>query len=105
MGDMNATPESDEIKWLVKELELVDAFGYLHPDKPGFSWDNENQFAGSHKPPLPNRRIDFIFVRGKELVENLKGCCLVYTEPDRRGFYASDHFGVLVEIAESPSYK
>lgn len=100
MGDMNAPPHSEEIAWLLKEGGFVDAFGSLHPKEPGYSWDNRNSFARSHRPPLPNRRIDFILVRGEELAENLSSCRLVFNEPDERGLFASDHFGVIAEIAE-----
>jgi endonuclease/exonuclease/phosphatase family metal-dependent hydrolase len=105
MGDMNATPDSEEITWFLNESGLVDAYGYLHPNETGFSWDNRNRFAGSHTPSLPDRRIDFIFVKGERLVESLAECRLVFTECDPRGIFASDHFGVLAEFAESLEVK
>lgn len=100
MGDMNATPESDEITWLVHNSGLTDLFAFLCPGDPGFSWDNRNDFAGNHNPPVPNRRIDYIFAGEKYLKNRLTGCKLVFTAPDDRGLYASDHFGVLGEVRD-----
>ncbi len=100
MGDMNATPDSDEITWLVNNSGLTDLFAFLRPGNPGFSWDNRNDFARNHNPPVPNRRIDYIFAGGEKSEIRLADCRLVFTAADQRGVYASDHFGVLAELRD-----
>lgn len=97
-GDLNAPPDSAEITWLVKAKGIVDAFGVLHPDDPGLTWDNKNPFTSGHKHPLPDRRIDYILVKGGDLTRNLRACNLVFNRPGRAGLFASDHFGVMAEF-------
>lgn len=99
MGDMNSTPDSAEIRWLLRESTLVDTFGRLHPDEPGYTWDNRNDFAAGHKTRLPDRRIDFIFVRGRVLDSGLKASEVVFTEPGANRMFGSDHFGLLAEFS------
>ena len=101
VGDLNATPDSEEIAWLRRESEWADALKVFHPDEPGYSWDNRNRFTAGHVPPLPDRRLDYIFVGGKALQKTLCASDLVFTKPDARGIFASDHFGILAEFDES----
>lgn len=102
MGDLNATPDSAEIRWFLKSSGLVDTYGRLHPNDPGFSWDNRNRFASGHKTRLPDRRIDYILVGGKDLSQRLASCELIFTAPDEKGVFASDHFGFAAEFFDEP---
>lgn len=100
LGDMNATPDSAELGWLRTQSKLVDGFARFHPGDPGFTWSNENVFASEHKPPLPSRRIDHVFVGGEAIVRRLVACDLAFTAPNSSGLFASDHFGVIAEFAD-----
>ncbi|HEX5657839.1 MAG TPA: endonuclease/exonuclease/phosphatase family protein [Polyangiales bacterium] len=106
MGDFNAEPESDEIRFLRgfatregRSVFFADAWAYGGDGGPGFTFDRKNAFAArSHEPP---RRIDYIFVRGPDSKwrgEPLK-TTLAFTEPSEDGVWASDHFGLLTELS------
>jgi endonuclease/exonuclease/phosphatase family metal-dependent hydrolase len=113
MGDLNAEPESDEIRFLRgfatlegKSVFFADAWSYGGEGGPGYTFDRKNPYAArSHEPP---RRIDYIFVRGPD--GQWRGeplfTKLVFTEPSD-GVFASDHFGLYTELsteAETPTY-
>ena len=99
MGDLNAPPDSSEIQWLIDRGPFRDLFRERHPNQSGFSWDNRNPYAGGSFHKMPDRRIDYILVRGKApFLQNLVSCDLVYTEPDANGVWASDHYGLLAEF-------
>ncbi len=76
MGDLNADPDSDEIRYLKglhtldnKSVFFADAWQWAGDGTPGYTFDPRNCFARrSHEPP---RRIDYIFVRGPD--RNLRG--------------------------------
>ena len=71
MGDFNAEPESDEIRFLRgfatiegKSVSFADAWVWGGDGTAGHTFDRKNPFAArSHEPP---RRIDYIFVRGPD---------------------------------------
>jgi len=105
MGDLNAEPESDEIRWLrgfatidQRSIFMADAWAYGGDGGPGFTFDRRNPNAArSHEPP---RRIDYIFVRGPDaqwLGEPLH-TRVVFDVPEG-DVWASDHFGVYSEIS------
>jgi len=105
-GDLNAEPDSDELRLLgglvtapaVPGLVLVDAWRYAQPGDPGFSWDRRNAYQADS--PLPDCRIDYILVglprdgRGRVRSARLAG-----TEPVD-GVWPSDHFAVVAEIED-----
>ncbi len=106
MGDFNAEPESDEVRFLRglatrndRSVFFADAWSYGGDGGPGFTFDRANAFAArSHEPA---RRIDYIFVRGPDSKwrgEPLK-TSLVFTEPNGDGVWASDHYGLLTELS------
>lgn len=97
-GDLNAPPDSAEIRWLLEASGLVDAFDALHPGEPGFTWDHRNAFTAEQRVTLPDRRIDYILVKGESLPRHLHACNLVFERPDRTGVFASDHFGLMAEF-------
>ncbi len=108
MGDMNAEPQSDEIRYLggytrlgdVRGVRFTDAWDYADDRARGFSFDgSRNPFAAQvHEHP---RRIDYIFVRGPD--ENGRGVPrnvrLCFDEPEGDVF-PSDHFGVVADLSE-----
>ncbi len=113
MGDFNADPESDEVRYL-KGQHLVDGRSVYFADAwqyaeaaagPGATFARDNAYA--LKAGEPNRRIDYIFVRGPD--RKMRG------EPlnVRRAFdqsvpgaegpvWASDHYGVACDLTMSP---
>ena len=108
MGDLNAGPESDEIRYLSghatvegRSVFLADAWLYSG-EGPGYTFDRRNRFAAlAHEPP---RRIDYIWVRGPDRLfrgEPLATRLAFATSeaaPDGE-IWPSDHFGVVTEIA------
>jgi len=90
MGDFNARPESDEIRWLRG----------LHPLESGWTWSSTNPYTDRYHFLEPDRRLDYVFVtpargdgRGR-----IHACRIVLDRPDANGVWASDHFGVWAEV-------
>ncbi|HEX2850913.1 MAG TPA: endonuclease/exonuclease/phosphatase family protein [Acidimicrobiales bacterium] len=105
-GDFNAEPDSAEIRFLCglqsidgRSAYFQDAWRVAGSRGPGSTWDNRNPFAAAEFEP--DRRIDYVFVgwrrdSGAGRVESARVVC------DRvlaGNVYASDHFGLLAEIA------
>jgi endonuclease/exonuclease/phosphatase family metal-dependent hydrolase len=107
MGDFNARPESDEMRWLRglttlggRRVHYQDAWERLFPGERGWTWTGANPYTERLSFLEPNRRIDYIYVtplrrdgRGR-----VHSCRIVFAEPDVDGVFASDHFGLLAEI-------
>jgi endonuclease/exonuclease/phosphatase family metal-dependent hydrolase len=105
LGDFNAEPDSDEIRFLRGLSALggrgtywADCFG-LTGRGPGHTYTPENGFAAeAHEPP---RRIDYVFVRGPDRGhrgEPLAARVVLDTPED--GVWPSDHQGVYAEISD-----
>ncbi len=106
-GDFNATPDSDEIRYLRglhsiawKRTYYQDAWAACHRDQPGYTWARKNpQTAGLHWLER-DRRIDYILV--SPLARDGRGevldCRLAFDQPASDGMFASDHFGLLADI-------
>jgi endonuclease/exonuclease/phosphatase family metal-dependent hydrolase len=105
MGDFNAEPESDEIRFMRgfatlngKSVFFADAWAYGGDGGPGFTFDRRNPYAArAHEPP---RRIDYIFLRGPDAQfrgEPLR-TRVVLDEPTE-GVWPSDHFGLCCEVS------
>jgi endonuclease/exonuclease/phosphatase family metal-dependent hydrolase len=103
VGDFNATPDSDEIRFMtglsslgVRSVYFVDAFGLVgHGD--GTTFSRHNPFATDLREP--DRRIDYIFVRGPD--QRGRGEPLdsrVCFDRAVNGVYPTDHFGVVANI-------
>ena len=104
VGDLNADPDSNEVRFLsgLASLEgrstcLHDAWRVAGDGSPGYTWDNRNPYA--HYGFEPDRRIDYIFVgpadvHGRGWIDSAE---LAFSEP-RGEVFASDHFGVVAEI-------
>ncbi|MEZ4225553.1 MAG: endonuclease/exonuclease/phosphatase family protein [Polyangiaceae bacterium] len=108
MGDFNADPDSDEIRYLRglatldgSSVYFADAWSYGGDGTPGYTFDRKNAFAAlAHEPP---RRIDYIFSRGPDrsfrgepLTTRLAFC------DEAGGIWPSDHFGLTTELAAEP---
>ncbi|WP_394833634.1 endonuclease/exonuclease/phosphatase family protein [Pendulispora rubella] len=105
MGDFNAEPDSDEIRFLRGRTSLggtsvyfADAFGVAGDGSAGATFVRSNPFAAVAREP--DRRIDYIFVRGPD--EQGRGepleARVCFCEP-HDGVFASDHFGVTTTLS------
>jgi endonuclease/exonuclease/phosphatase family metal-dependent hydrolase len=102
-GDMNAAPDSDEIRMLTgrgpvaaPRLAFHDAWE-VAGGGPGLTWSNDNPYAALDLEP--SRRIDYVFVgwpkaggRGHVVSARVIGNDAV------DGVVPSDHYGVLAEL-------
>jgi len=105
MGDFNAEPPSDEIRYLKgfatidgRSVHFSDAWDYSQDGGPGYTFDRQNPYAGeAHEPP---RRIDYIFIRGPDSQHRGEPLetRVVMNEPDADGVWPSDHYGVWSRI-------
>ncbi len=108
-GDLNALPESDEVRSIegvltepaVPGLVLVDAWRYAGPHDPGFTWDRANpHVAGTGEP---SSRIDYVLVG----LPRAGGAALVVAagllgERPHDGVWPSDHAGVVADLLLGP---
>jgi endonuclease/exonuclease/phosphatase family metal-dependent hydrolase len=103
VGDFNAVPHSDEIRFMtglcslgVKSVCFTDAFGVVGHGE-GTTFSRRNPFATDLREP--DRRIDYIFVRGPHetgLGEPIDS--QVCFDRPVNGVYPTDHFGVVANI-------
>jgi endonuclease/exonuclease/phosphatase family metal-dependent hydrolase len=112
-GDMNATPDSDEMRFLRglttlggKRTHFQDAWLRLHRepgpgDGPaeGITWSSENAQTRPLRSLDIDRRIDYVYVtsRKKDGRGTIHDCRVVLAERDGE-ICASDHFGVFAEV-------
>lgn len=105
MGDLNADPDSDEIRFLRgltplggRSVYFADCWTATGAEGPGYTYDRRNPYALRSREP--SRRIDYIFVRGPDA--HLRGeplsARLALDEPTGE-LWPSDHFAVVAEIA------
>jgi tyrosyl-DNA phosphodiesterase 2 len=98
VGDMNFAPE-DELETAALHAEFVDVWPALHPGDPGFTIDSDiNAMRLRASGVAAHRRFDRVFLRSHTWratsIERLG------TSPiDTAGTFASDHFGLLVQLA------
>jgi endonuclease/exonuclease/phosphatase family metal-dependent hydrolase len=105
VGDMNAQPESSEIRFL-KGLHSLSGKSFFMADcyeqtgeGAGYTFDaNKNPYAAvTHEYP---RRIDYVFVRGPDRQARGKPLSSRVVMTDVvDGVAPTDHFGVLAEIS------
>jgi len=105
-GDFNAEPDSTEMRFLTglasldgRSVYFQDAWRVAGGRGDGFTWENRNPNAS--KEYEPDRRIDYILVgwrRDHTGIGRVEACRVVC---DRllTADWASDHHGVLAEIA------
>jgi endonuclease/exonuclease/phosphatase family metal-dependent hydrolase len=108
MGDFNAEPDSDEIRYLRgynsrlgKSVYFADCFAASGDGSPGYTYARDNAYA--LRACEPNRRLDYIFVRGpdRELRGEPLSSRLCFVQP-QGGVWPTDHYGVLAEIQATP---
>ncbi|HLK11401.1 MAG TPA: endonuclease/exonuclease/phosphatase family protein [Candidatus Binatia bacterium] len=98
-GDLNAEPDSTEVRFLRglaslegRSIHLQDAWLAAGDGGPGFTWDNRNPYAAYAGEP--DRRIDYVLVG---LPARVEAAALAFDAPTR-GVLASDHFGVVADV-------
>jgi len=108
VGDFNAEPDSDEIRFLTgghpvegESVYFHDAWRVAGTGGDGITWSNRNPYA--RVALEPDRRIDYVFSgyptpTGVGLVEICRVACDNVVE----GVYPSDHFGVYAELRTAP---
>jgi endonuclease/exonuclease/phosphatase family metal-dependent hydrolase len=112
-GDFNATPDSDEIRFLRglhtldgRRTHFQDAWLRLHREpaagdgpSEGITWSSENLKARLLHSLDLDRRIDYIFVtsRKKDGRGSVRACHVVLAERED-DFCASDHYGVMADV-------
>jgi endonuclease/exonuclease/phosphatase family metal-dependent hydrolase len=111
MGDFNAVPHSDEIRWLSglstlagRRVYYQDAWDMMHPDEPGYTWRKDNHYRERMYWLRADRRLDYVFVTPvrRDHRGTIHEARLLFDEPVVLGggerLFASDHAGVLVEV-------
>jgi endonuclease/exonuclease/phosphatase family metal-dependent hydrolase len=106
-GDLNAVPDSDEIRSLTgrsqpphKGLVLTDAWDMSGDGTPGHTWSGRNPHLAD--ATWPNRRLDYVMVswpRPRGIGVPVSTRLLGTTACD--GVVPSDHFGVITELRTS----
>jgi endonuclease/exonuclease/phosphatase family metal-dependent hydrolase len=111
MGDFNATPDSDEIRFLRglhtaagRRTFWQDAWERRHGRADGYTWARSNPYTARLRWLERDRRLDYIFVSpmkrdGRGVVLD---CRVVLDRPAEDGAFASDHYGLYAEVQLSP---
>ena len=125
-GDFNATPDSDEIRFLrglttlnhdgnSRRTHFQDAWLRLHrePERgdgpmQGITWSSDNEHTRPLRSLDIDRRIDYMFVtsRKRDGRATVLRCDVVMTEREGEGadaICASDHYGVVAEFQIAPA--
>ena len=112
LGDFNARPESDEIRFLRglttlggRRVYFQDAWERWHPGERGFTWALANPYTARLAFLEPDRRLDYIFVSPlrRDGRGTIHACSIVLDSPSADGVFPSDHFGLMAEIQVEPS--
>ena len=110
-GDFNATPDSDEIRFLRglhtsagRRTCWQDAWERRHGRADGFTWARANPYTARLRWLELDRRLDYIFVSpmkrdGRGVVHD---CRIVLDRAATDGALPSDHFGLYAEVQLSP---
>lgn len=104
VGDFNAEPDSDEIRYMRGLTGLggpcvyfADSFGVAGDGSAGTTFSKRNTFAGPLREP--ERRIDYVFVRGPDDSQRGEPTeAKVCFDERHGGTFPSDHFGVMATI-------
>jgi endonuclease/exonuclease/phosphatase family metal-dependent hydrolase len=109
-GDLNAEPDSDEVRLLgghktapVRSgFVLIDAWSYAAPDAIPWSWDRANPHVLETNEP--NARIDYVFtgVPRHDGRGAVRFVTRIGADPVG-GVWASDHAGLIVDIQAGSS--
>lgn len=112
MGDFNADPDSDEIRYLKglkvhrgRSVFYADAWTFGGDGSLGATWCRTNDYARASREL--SRRIDYVFVRGPDSRlrgEPLQTEIAFGTAEERDGVrvWPSDHFGLVTDVQFAP---
>ena len=110
-GDFNATPDSDEIRFLRglhtssgRRTFWQDAWERRHGHAEGYTWARANPYTARLRWLERDRRLDYIFVSpmkrdGRGVVHD---CRIVLDRASADGALPSDHFALFAEVQLSP---
>lgn len=107
LGDLNADPDSDEMRFLRGLTPLGGTSVYFADcwhcteTAPGHTYDRRNVYALRSREP--SRRIDYAFVRGPD--RRFRGepiAARVALDQPVDGVWPSDHFAVVADIWAAP---
>jgi endonuclease/exonuclease/phosphatase family metal-dependent hydrolase len=115
VGDFDASPEAASVRFWAGRQSLGDisvcyrdAWESTHPEDPGHTFTPaspvvKDEVVKSMRPfrDWPFRRIDYIFVRfgahGGQAMD-IAACAQIFDKPIN-GIWASDHFGLVADLA------
>lgn len=98
-GDFNSTPSAAAMQ-VVRANGFIDSEEALHGGGAGFTFPVA--LADGAFDQRPTMRIDFVLTRGANgRAATPVDSAVVFRHPDDKGFYASDHFGVLSSFQAS----
>lgn len=115
-GDFNATPESEEIQYLIRDYYFLDSYEKITSQKH-YTWDGKynpnTYFSSQHTDALGKlltdeeikaadydtiqRRIDYIFFNNKFSLDDLIETDIVFDNPVDEVFI-SDHYGIYSKL-------
>ncbi len=104
LGDLNAVPDSDEVRRLsgrsapYHDRVFLDAWE-MGGSGPGYTWSTDNQYLAAGNPQWPNRRIDYVFVGypSKGPAGRVDRITMAGDEPVD-GVTPSDHFALVADL-------
>ena len=112
-GDMNATPDSDEMRFLRglttldgRRTHFQDAWLRVHPRDEGITWSSENELTRPLRSLDIDRRIDYVYVtsRKKDGRATVHDCRVTLTEREEPGgICASDHYALVADVQVVPN--
>jgi endonuclease/exonuclease/phosphatase family metal-dependent hydrolase len=112
-GDFNASPDAASVRYLTGLQSLGGRSVCYHDawavagDGPGYTWNIDNHNARSEidnvvRQPEHRRRIDYVFVGSWHAHPRarcrIRAASLAFDRPMADGVWASDHFGVVVDV-------
>jgi len=110
-GDFDAPPDAASVRfWRGRQglgdtsVCYRDAWEHTHPDDPGHTFTPANPMVADGTWPLERgRRIDYVLVRCADHGPSLDvvACARIFDRPVD-GVWASDHFGVVADLAVAP---
>ncbi len=111
MGDFNAGPEHDEIRWLVgqhtiggRRVAYQDAWAVAGDGTPGLTWARANDYTASMHWLRQDRRLDYIFVTParRDRRGTIHQARLALDRPGKTAtgerLFASDHYAVVADV-------
>ncbi|HVV17545.1 MAG TPA: endonuclease/exonuclease/phosphatase family protein [Polyangia bacterium] len=111
MGDFNAGPEHDEIRWLVgqhtiggRRVAYQDAWAVAGDGGPGLTWARSNDYTASMHWLRQDRRLDYIFVTAarRDRRGTIHAARVALDRPATAAsgerLFASDHYAVVADV-------